>query len=267
MGAPDSSRTRPPTFGIVPLASSNGVPGKRHAPVADTAKDDPAGDDLALVGRHRSHAPLAVGLEPVPDDLDAPPRARRRGWPPGTPGSGAAPFGASPVGSRAAKPRRISTFRWTMFEASASSASLAGSSSSSARIDEDVRAGELAHLLELRRRPGRLHRSAPPEDDDLADPGCRRSPRSPHPSCPSARAPRGVSASMRATSSATFPLPMTTARSSGEVEVELLEVGVAVVPGDELGGRPRAGQVLARNAETTVRLRADGIHHRVVELR
>ena len=40
-----------------------------------------------------------------------------------------------------------------------------------ARIDEDVRACELAHLLQLRGRPGRLNRPASPEDDDLADPG------------------------------------------------------------------------------------------------
>ena len=50
-----------------------------------------------------------------------------------------------------------------------------------------------------------------------------------------------------------------------EVELEVLEVGMAVVPGDELGRRPRAGEVLARNAEPVVRLRADGVDDRVVE--
>ena len=43
----------------------------------------------------------------------------------------------------------------------------------------------------------------------------RRSPRSPRPSCRSVRAPPVVSASMRAQSIATFPLPITTARSCG----------------------------------------------------
>ena len=51
----------------------------------------------------------------------------------------------------------------------------------------------------------------------------------------------------------------------GEVELELLEVRVAVVPGDERRGRPRARQVLARDAEAAVGLRADGVDDRVVE--
>ena len=40
---------------------------------------------------------------------------------------------------------------------------------------------------------------------------------------------------------------------------------MAVVPGDELGGGPRAGQILAGDAEPTVGLRADGVDDRVVE--
>jgi hypothetical protein len=40
---------------------------------------------------------------------------------------------------------------------------------------------------------------------------------------------------------------------------------MAVVPGDELGGRPRAGQVLAGNPEPAVGLGADRVDHRVVE--
>ena len=52
-----------------------------------------------------------------------------------------------------------------------------------------------------------------------------------------------------------------------EVELEVLEVGVAVVPGDELGGRPRSGKILAGDAQTTVGLRADRVDDRVVERR
>ena len=52
---------------------------------------------------------------------------------------------------------------------------------------------------------------------------------------------------------------------AGEVELEVLEVGVAVVPGDELGRGPRAGQVLARDPEPPVGLRADRVDDRVVE--
>jgi hypothetical protein len=40
---------------------------------------------------------------------------------------------------------------------------------------------------------------------------------------------------------------------------------MAVVPGDELGGRPGAAQVLARNPEASVALRADRIDDGVVE--
>jgi hypothetical protein len=50
-----------------------------------------------------------------------------------------------------------------------------------------------------------------------------------------------------------------------EVEGDLLVVGVAVVPGDELGGGPRAGQVLAGDAEPAVGLRADGVDDGVVQ--
>ena len=52
----------------------------------------------------------------------------------------------------------------------------------------------------------------------------------------------------------------------GEVELELAVVGVAVVPGHELGGGPAAGKVLARNAHAPVGLGADGVDHGVVAL-
>ena len=51
----------------------------------------------------------------------------------------------------------------------------------------------------------------------------------------------------------------------GEVELELLVVGMAVVPGDELGGRPRAGQVLAGDAEPAVALGSDRVDDGVVQ--
>ncbi len=40
---------------------------------------------------------------------------------------------------------------------------------------------------------------------------------------------------------------------------------MAVVPGDKLGGRPRPGQILARDSETSVGLSADGVDHGVVQ--
>ena len=54
-----------------------------------------------------------------------------------------------------------------------------------------------------------------------------------------------------------------TARNIGR---HLLEVRVRVVPADEVDGRDAAGQVLARNAQRPVGLRADGVDHRVVAL-
>ena len=52
-----------------------------------------------------------------------------------------------------------------------------------------------------------------------------------------------------------------------EVELALGEVGVAVVPGDELGGRVRAGKVLAGDPELAVGAGAVGADDRVVALR
>ena len=154
--------------------------------------------------------------------------------------------------------------RCTTFEAASSSASLAGSRSSS---------------------PGSTRTSAP-----------ARSPSSPssvdvHAACTGPRRPRTttsripddtiaamaasvvsvgassseVSASMRATSSATFPFPITTARSCERSNASCWMVRVAVVPGDELGSGPRARKVLARDAQPSVGLRADRVEHGVVE--
>ena len=49
--------------------------------------------------------------------------------------------------------------------------------------------------------------------------------------------------------------------ASGEVELEVAVVRMAVVPGHELGGGPAAGQVLARDAERLVRLGAGRVDH------
>jgi hypothetical protein len=51
-----------------------------------------------------------------------------------------------------------------------------------------------------------------------------------------------------------------------EVERMVAVVGVAVVPADEAGGRPDAGQVGAGDPEGAVRLGADGVDHGVVAL-
>src|SRR5690606_35727415 len=53
-------------------------------------------------------------------------------------------------------------------------------------------------------------------------------------------------------------------RAGVERYLQLPVVGVGVVPGDELGGREAALQLLAGDAEAPVGGRADGVHHRVV---
>ena len=47
--------------------------------------------------------------------------------------------------------------------------------------------------------------------------------------------------------------------------IEVGELGMAVVPADELGRADHAGQILAGNAELAVVRRADGQDHGVVE--
>ena len=53
-------------------------------------------------------------------------------------------------------------------------------------------------------------------------------------------------------------------RAAAQVEGAVGEVGVAVVPGDELGGGEGAVELLALHAELAVRLRTDGVEHTVV---
>ncbi len=50
----------------------------------------------------------------------------------------------------------------------------------------------------------------------------------------------------------------------GEVELQLGRIRVAVVPGDERGGRVAAGELLTIDPETTVGLRAERVDHGVV---
>ena len=74
-----------------------------------------------------------------------------------------------------------------------------------------------------------------------------------------------VSASIRATSTRDVAVADDDGPLDVEVDRHVLEVRVAVVPGDEGGRRPGAGQVLARDPEAPVGLRADRVDDRVVE--
>ena len=133
-------------------------------------------------------------------------------------------------------------------------------------IDDDVGTGELAELLQLLCRPRGLRRAAASHHHDVADRG--------RPDRLDRRV-RGVRRGelLRGEREhpgdveSDVPVPDHDGALDVQVELELLEVGVAVVPGHELGGRPRAGQLLAGDAEPAIALRTEGVDDRVVELR
>ena len=214
-------------------------PRHRRAAVADAPQDEPARDHLALARSARrgccpSRRARARSARPRP-----PRPGRRRGSRPARRRSAGRPSSACP--SAASRPPRAcrSTLRRAIAVSSSSAASLAGSSSSSAGSIDEVGAGELGQLLQLRRRERGLRRPAAAEHEDLADPraedrrdrlvgrvgrldllGGERE----HPG----HVDRDV------------PVADDDGPLAGEVEREVLEVGVAVVPGDERRRGPRA---------------------------
>ena len=131
------------------------------------------------------------------------------------------------------------------------------------RVDDHVDAGQLAQLLELLVGEGGLGRAAPAEHVDLAD---------------AARGEllEGVLGDVGARQqlgragqdAGQVHRHVAVADHHGllgrEVEAEVAEVGVGVVPAHELGGRVAAGQVLARDAHAPVGARPDGVDDRVV---
>ena len=132
------------------------------------------------------------------------------------------------------------------------------------RIDDHVGARQLAHLLQLGRGERGLSRPTATQDDDLADRRARDG------------GDRGVGRVRRRELfvgqrehprhvERHVPVPDHDHPLDRKVELELLVVGMAVVPGDELGGRPRTRQVLARNPQPAVGLGADGVDDGVVE--
>ena len=142
---------------------------KGRAAVADAPEHDPARDHLVLVGRNRPHAPGAVGLEAVAHDLDALhlvlAKDRDRRDAKSEPHAAQLPLRHAPgelpqdlevALDEVRRPLQLGLARRIQLELG--------------RVDDDVRASQLAHLAELGGRPRRLHRPAAPENDDLADP-------------------------------------------------------------------------------------------------
>ena len=118
--------------------------------------------------------------------------------------------------------------------------------------------------MQFRRGEGRLRRSAAAEHDDLLQPRaadrldrrvrCVRG-------CELLRSQRQHARDVEGDVS----VPDHDRALDVEVEREVLVVGMAVVPGDELGRGPRTREVLAGDGEPPVALRADGVDHGVVE--
>ena len=135
------------------------------------------------------------------------------------------------------------------------------------RVDDDVGAGELAELLQLRRRERGLHRAAAAEHHDLPDARSRRSPSIAGVGRVGRRELLGGEREHPGDVDRDVAVPDHDRPLVREVELEVLEVGVAVVPGDERGRGPRARQVLARDPEPPVGLRADRVDDRVVAAR
>ncbi len=144
-----------------------------------------------------------------------------------------------------------------------SQARLSSSSSTSRRVDAHVGVGHVAQLEQLGVGEGRLGRPAPAEHDDLADARLGE------------RLERVVGhvrhgelvAGQREHAGDVcrhVAVPDHHRALAGEVELEVAVVGVAVVPGDELGGGPAAGQVLAGDAHAAVGLGADRVEDGVI---
>ena len=116
------------------------------------------------------------------------------------------------------------------------------------RVDDDVGLGQLAELAHLGVGERRLGRPAAAEDDDLLDPRARRAPRSRGRRCRSISSSARGRASIRATSAATLPLPITTARlrersnswsaKSGWALYQLTNSVAACEPGRSSPGMP-----------------------------
>ena len=131
------------------------------------------------------------------------------------------------------------------------------------RVDDHVGAGELAELLQLGRREGRLHRPAAAEHHDLLEAGTadrvdrlgRRIGR---------RELLGRQCEHPGAVDRHVPVPDHHGSLVGEVEHAVLEVGMAVVPGDELGRRPRSREVLAGDSQAPIGLGADRVDDSVV---
>ncbi len=132
-----------------------------------------------------------------------------------------------------------------------------------AGVDVDVRVGHLAQLQQLGVGEGGLGRAAPAEHDDLADVALGQDLEGVVGHVGGGELVAGER-EHAGDVGGHVAVPDHHGALPGEVELDVAVVGVAVVPGDELGGGPAARQVLAGDAHATVGLGADRVDHRVV---
>jgi hypothetical protein len=131
------------------------------------------------------------------------------------------------------------------------------------RVDHDVHVAQVREGEQLRAGERGLGGAAPPEDDDLLDPAARER---------LERVVGDVGAAQvvdpQAEDAGDVECDVAVADDhralARQVEGRVAEVRVAVVPGDERGGRVAARQVLARDAEVPVVGCAHGVDHGVV---
>ena len=159
-----------------------------------------------------------------------------------------------PSGSRPAKSVKSSTFRLLVGSASPDSiqSRLWSSSCDVFQVDDDVGVEHLAELAHLGVGEGSLRRPAAAEDDDLFDAGVRE-----HVDCviggvgllellaSEREHPRHVGRDV--------PVPDHDDAVGGEVEDPVGEVGVGVVPGDELGRGMAAREAPRRRSRASGR--------------
>ena len=133
------------------------------------------------------------------------------------------------------------------------------------RVDDDIRDLQFAQLEQLRVRIGGLQRTAPSGDYDVADRRLRELLNR-----MITRVGRGQLLGCQHEHARDVDGDIAVADHNGtinlEVWVEVVEIGVPVVPGNECGGWNRTNEVFAWNAHATVGLCSIGVDDGVVVL-
>ena len=215
-------------------------------------------------GRRRAD-PARAGCAPRAGR--SPARPRRRGSRPASGRSAARSRCDLPAGRRAANSRSMATFRRAVGEASSDSshAALCRIELELGRVDDDVGTRQLAELAQLGIREGRLRRPATAEDDHFGDGGGGER-RDRVVGGVGRRELVGVEHQHPRDVDRDVPVADHDGARARQVERLVGVRGVAVVPGDELGGGDRPRAVVAGDSQPVVGRRADRVDDRVVAL-